>query len=140
MNFRYELPNDISGWVKYLANSNATVVNSPAGPTLRTARKSANPVLPASKARQTVAKMLVEQFGSIKEVNEELGKIKRGKGEGGKLVEILEKMNALDDRVEVKELFKNLQASLPELEERLEKSSGEWGYEDPIYRFYYLGN
>lgn len=78
MNFRYELPN---GWVKFLANNNATVVNSPAGPTLRTARNSANPILLASKARQTVAKMLVEQFGSIDAVNEEIEKIKRGKGE-----------------------------------------------------------
>lgn len=77
---RYELPNDISGWVKFLANNNATVVDSPAGPTLRMARNSANPILMASKSRQRLAKMLVDHFGTIEAVREEIEKIKRGKG------------------------------------------------------------
>jgi len=45
--------------------------------------------------------------------------------------------NALDDRIEVKELFRHLQAELPALEELLAKCSGDWGYEDPMYRFYH---
>lgn len=45
--------------------------------------------------------------------------------------------DALDNRIEVKELFKHLQAELPALEKLLAKCSGDWGYEDPIYRFYY---
>ena len=47
------------------------------------------------------------------------------------------KENASDDRMEVKELFKNLKAELLALEELLAKCSGDWGYEDPIYRFYH---
>ena len=43
----------------------------------------------------------------------------------------------LDDRPSVKQLFKNLKKTLPKLEELLEKCSGEWGYEDHIYRFYH---
>jgi hypothetical protein len=43
----------------------------------------------------------------------------------------------LDDRIEVRELFKNLKTELPALEELLAKCSGPWGYEDPIYRFYH---
>ena len=70
-----KLPNDINGWLKFLANSNATVVNSAAGPTLRMARNSANPVLMASKSRQMFAKRLVGHFGTIEAVNEEIGKI-----------------------------------------------------------------
>ncbi len=73
------MPNDINGWLKFLAKNNATVVNSPAGPTLRMARNSANPILMASKSRQKFAKMLVEHFGTIEVVNREIGKIKRGK-------------------------------------------------------------
>jgi len=42
-----------------------------------------------------------------------------------------------DDRPEVKDLFRNLKASLPELEKLLETSSSHWGYEDPVYRFYH---
>ena len=49
----------------------------------------------------------------------------------------LETSDAMDDRTPVKELFKNLRAQLPALEELLEKCSGSWGYEDPIYRFYH---
>ncbi len=45
--------------------------------------------------------------------------------------------DALDDRTEVKELFRHLQAELPALEKLLAKSSGDWGYEDPMYRFYH---
>ena len=43
----------------------------------------------------------------------------------------------LDDRPSVKQLFKNLKKTLPKLEKLLEKCSGEWGYEDHIYRFYH---
>lgn len=75
-----KLPNNIDGWVKFLANANATVVDSPAGPTLRMARSCANPIRMASKSRQTVAKMLVEHFGTIEAVNEEIEKVKIGKG------------------------------------------------------------
>lgn len=70
------LPNNINGWVKYLANSNTTVVDSPAGPTLRMARNSTIPFHLASGARQSVANMLVERFGTFDGVNEEIGKIK----------------------------------------------------------------
>lgn len=45
--------------------------------------------------------------------------------------------DAPDDRVEVKELFKNLRAEAPALEKLLAELSGHWGYEDPIYRFYH---
>ena len=45
--------------------------------------------------------------------------------------------NALDDRKEVHELFKNLQASLPAFEELLAKCGGHWGCEDSVYRFYH---
>ena len=48
-----------------------------------------------------------------------------------------QKVTELDDRVEVKELFKNLKKELPALEELLAKCGGPWGYEDPIYRFYH---
>lgn len=71
-----KLPNGISGWVKYLASINATVVDSPAGPTLRMERNSANPILMASKSRQRFAKTLVEHFGTIEAVRKEIGKIK----------------------------------------------------------------
>jgi len=47
------------------------------------------------------------------------------------------KAGASDDRMEVRELFKNLQAELPALEELLTKCCGDWGYEDPVYRFYH---
>ena len=43
----------------------------------------------------------------------------------------------LDDRPEAVELLKNLQAQLPELEALLAQCSNQWGYEDPIYRFYH---
>ena len=56
-----------------LNTSNATVVNSATGPTMRMARNSANPVLMASKSRQRFAKMLVERFGTIEVVNREIG-------------------------------------------------------------------
>src|SRR4051794_31311782 len=42
-----------------------------------------------------------------------------------------------DARPEVVALFARLKAALPGLEELLERCSGHWGYEDPIYRFYY---
>lgn len=75
-----KLPNNINGWIKYLTDNNATMVNSPAGPTLRMARNSANPILMASKSRQRFAKTLVEHVGTIEAVKEEIRKIKRGKG------------------------------------------------------------
>lgn len=77
---KMKLPNNIDGWLKFWANNNATVVNGPAGSTLRMARNSANPVLMASKSRQRFAKTLVEHFGTIEAVKEESGKIKKGKG------------------------------------------------------------
>ena len=43
----------------------------------------------------------------------------------------------LDDRPEVRELFKNLKAALPALEDLLRKCSSHWSYEDRIYRFYH---
>ena len=43
----------------------------------------------------------------------------------------------MDDRAAVKELLNNLRAQLPALEELLERCSGHWGYEDPVYRFYH---
>ena len=42
-----------------------------------------------------------------------------------------------DKAPEVLELFKNLKAKLPALEELLERCSSHWGYEDPVYRFYH---
>ena len=45
--------------------------------------------------------------------------------------------NDVDDRPEVRELFKKLQAQLPALEELLTQCSNHWGYEDPIYRYYH---
>lgn len=75
-----KLPNNIDGWVKFLANTNATVVDSPAGPTLRMERNSANPILMASKSRQRFAKALVDHFGTIEAVREEIRKI-RGREE-----------------------------------------------------------
>ena len=47
------------------------------------------------------------------------------------------KANASDGRMEVRNLFKNLQAKLPELENLFAKCSGHWNYEDLIYRFYH---
>ncbi len=46
-------------------------------------------------------------------------------------------MDNVDDRPEVRELFQNLQAQLPALENLLAQCSSHWGYEDPIYRFYH---
>jgi hypothetical protein len=42
-----------------------------------------------------------------------------------------------DNRHEVKELFNNLKKQLPNLEKLFKKCSDQWGYEDPIYRFYH---
>jgi len=47
------------------------------------------------------------------------------------------KADGVDDRPEVRNLFQNLQAQLPELETLLAQCSNHWGYEDPIYRFYH---
>lgn len=46
-------------------------------------------------------------------------------------------LKAPDTRSEAKELFGNIKASLAELEKLLEKNSGMWGYQDPLYRFYH---
>jgi hypothetical protein len=43
----------------------------------------------------------------------------------------------MDNGTAVKELLKNLRAQVPVLEELLERCSGHWGYEDPVYRFYH---
>ncbi|MBI5527585.1 MAG: hypothetical protein HY897_14735 [Deltaproteobacteria bacterium] len=45
--------------------------------------------------------------------------------------------NNTDDRAEIRELFANLKAALPALEELLEEADSHWGYEDPVYRFYH---
>ncbi|MEK6755323.1 MAG: hypothetical protein AABZ02_04140 [Bacteroidota bacterium] len=42
-----------------------------------------------------------------------------------------------DDRKEVQELLLSLKERLPTLEKLLDGCEGEWGYEDPIYRFYH---
>lgn len=75
-----KFPIDTNGWLKFLADNNATLVNSAAGPTLRMARNSTTPILMASKSRQRVANTLVDHFGTIEAVNGEIGKTKRGKG------------------------------------------------------------
>jgi hypothetical protein len=72
-----KLPTNIDGWLKFLALADATVVNSTAGPTLRTERNSANPIPMASKSRQRLAKMLVEHFGTVEAAREEIRKVKR---------------------------------------------------------------
>src|SRR6187551_3252016 len=46
-------------------------------------------------------------------------------------------LDATDDTPAVQALFASLKAALPELEKLLHECSGEWGYEDPIYRFYH---
>lgn len=74
-----KLPNNIEGWLKCLADNNATVVKSPAGSTLRFEENSTHQKLLTSHARQMVAKTLVEHFGTIAAVNKEIGKIKIGK-------------------------------------------------------------
>jgi hypothetical protein len=49
----------------------------------------------------------------------------------------LEDLDAIDDTPAVQALFSNLKSALPELEKLLDEFSGDWGYEDPIYRFYH---
>lgn len=46
-------------------------------------------------------------------------------------------LDATDDTPAVQVLFASLKAALPELEKLLHECSGEWGYEDPVYRFYH---
>ena len=48
----------------------------------------------------------------------------------------LEDMHAADESPAVQALLSNLRSTLPELEKLLDECSGEWGYEDPLYRFY----
>lgn len=50
---------------------------------------------------------------------------------------INEMLEMQDTRPEVNELFSNLKNNLPNLEKLLKECSDEWGYEDPIYRFYH---
>lgn len=45
--------------------------------------------------------------------------------------------DAADDRSEERALFTNLRVALPALEALLARCSDQWGYEDPIYRFYH---
>lgn len=42
-----------------------------------------------------------------------------------------------DGREEVRKVFSNLKAALPDLQKLFEECSGEWGYDDPLYRLYY---
>jgi hypothetical protein len=46
-------------------------------------------------------------------------------------------LDATDDTPAVQALFSSLKSALPDLEKLLEECSGDWGYEDPIYRFYH---
>jgi Uma2 family endonuclease len=46
-------------------------------------------------------------------------------------------LDAADDTPAVQALFAQLKAALPELEKLLHECSAEWGYEDPVYRFYH---
>jgi len=46
----------------------------------------------------------------------------------------LQPTDDVDDRQEVRQLFANLRASLPELETLLADSRGHWAYEDGVYR------
>jgi hypothetical protein len=43
----------------------------------------------------------------------------------------------VDDRAEVQALLSALQAAGRSLEKLLAKHSSDWGYEDPVYRFYH---
>jgi hypothetical protein len=45
--------------------------------------------------------------------------------------------NESDDRPMVKTLFENLRREVFELETLLDECSGDWGYDDPVYRFYH---
>lgn len=54
-------------------------------------------------------------------------------GTSGRLLDL----DAVDDTPAVQALFSSLKAALPELEKLLRECDGEWGYEDPIYRFYH---
>ena len=47
----------------------------------------------------------------------------------------MDNLDAMDDTPAVQALFASLKSALPELEKLLEACSGDWGYEDPIYRF-----
>ncbi len=46
-------------------------------------------------------------------------------------------MKMLDDRKEAVALLENIRKDLPALTELLDSCSDHWGYDDPIYRFYY---
>jgi len=43
----------------------------------------------------------------------------------------------IDDREPVQVLFAHIQTVLPKLEALLAEVSGQWGYEDAVYRFYH---
>ncbi len=45
-------------------------------------------------------------------------------------------MSTMDDRPEARALLAAIHAALPALEALLAKVSGEWGFEEPVYRFY----
>jgi hypothetical protein len=43
----------------------------------------------------------------------------------------------IDDREPVKKLLMHIQTALPKLEALLGQFTSDWGYEDPVYRFYH---
>jgi hypothetical protein len=45
-----------------------------------------------------------------------------------------EDLDGVDDTPAVQALFSSLGSALPELERLLDECSGEWAYEDPVYR------
>jgi len=49
----------------------------------------------------------------------------------------LKKLQNIDKRPEVQQLFKNLVKKQPMLEALLARCNDHWEYEDPIYRFYH---
>ena len=44
-------------------------------------------------------------------------------------------LDAVDDTPAVQALFSRLESSLPD-QKLLDECSGDWGYDDPVYRFY----
>lgn len=67
---------DAGGWVKFLAKYSAKVVNAQRKPTLRIESKI--PFDLTSIARQKIAAMLVDNFGTIEIVNNEIRKYTEG--------------------------------------------------------------
>lgn len=46
-------------------------------------------------------------------------------------------LEGIDDRPPVHQLLASIKQRLPELEQIFAECSDHWGYEDPVYRFYY---